>query len=111
MNNTPIYAIAQQPMGSVHLGAVRYGQSKGLNSSVSFLPPQYAGEGWDRLTPWDTKAEKEAKAQAKAAEDAAFEARLANVGQNVTPPKQVSPIMLAVVGLMIAGGIYALTRS
>ena len=111
MNNTPIYAIGHQPMGSVHMGAVRYGQSNGLNSSVSFLPPQYAGENWDRFTPWDTKAEKEAKAKAKEAEDAAFQERLASVGQNVTPAKPLSPIMLAVVGLMIAGGIYALSRS
>ena len=111
MNNTPIYAITHQPMGAVQMGAVQYGRSSGLNSSVSLLPPQYAGETWDKLTPWDTKDEKKAKEEAKAAEEAAFQERMASVGQNVTPAKQVSPLMLAVVGLMMAGGIYALTRS
>ena len=110
MNNTPIYAITHQPMGAVQMGAVQYGRSNGLQSSVPLIPPQYAGEVWDSITPWDTKNERQAKEEARKAEEAAFQAQMESLGQ-VAPPKSVSPITLAVVGLMIAGGIYALTRS
>jgi len=110
MNNTPLYAMTSPTMGAVNMGAVQYGVSAGHQSNVSLLPPQYAGDFWDKVTTWDTKDEKEAKEEAAAAEEAAFQEQLANIQSNQSQPKQVSPAILAAIGLSFFGIVYLATR-
>jgi len=111
MNNTPLYAIGDRPLGTTNMGAVQYGTSCGHKSSVSLLPPQYSGAAWDNFTPWDTTAEKEAKELAKQEQDEAYQEALLGIGSSVTPPKPISNVALAIVALFAVGGIYALSRS
>ena len=108
MNSTPIYAINQQPLGAVQLGAVQYGKSSGLHSSVSQLPT-YAGEAWDNFTPWDTKAEKKAKAQAKKEEDELYKQQIEALGQT-TPVDGPSPVMIGVLVVGLGLGLYFLSK-
>ena len=110
MNNTPLYAMTSPTMGAINMGAAQYGVSAGHQSNVSLLPPQYAGDMWDNITPWDTRSEKAAKEEAAAAEQAAFQERLAAITGNQSQPKQVSPAVLAVLGLSFAAMMYLATR-
>ena len=110
MNNTPVYAINQQPMGAVQLGAVQYGKSSGLHSTYSQLPV-YAGSMWDDLTPWDTRAEKKRKEEERRAEeDAAYQAQLEALGEGFVAPK-TSPVTLAIVLIGTGAALYFLSRS
>ena len=104
---TPKYFQTNPTYGTRQFGKINYMKSNGLQSRTN-LRPMYAGEAWDRLTFWDTKAEKKAKAKQAKAEEEAFQEQLAEIASKESTAEGPSMLTYAVVGAAILGTLFIL---
>lgn len=105
----PNYFKKNSSCGISHLGTIGYSRSNGLQSSKN-MRPSYSGDVWDRITPWDTRNEKEEKEKEQAEKDEAFNERIADIYSQETVIEGPSTTTYLVIAGFLLGAIALLSK-